>query len=370
MDETKNSASRASGADARITALVESVLPGARIVAVNALGVDTGSASSTSKAAGYGAPLRIDVEVSGAPRRLVLHTATSNRFGHDRRADRAADAVLAADDFGTIPRHVRTLDVGAFRPDSHVSLRGTGEFYVLTEWGEGAPYAEDLRRIAAEGVLRSGDVERVERMARYLVALHAEGVTREFARERALRDLLGSGEGIFGIVDGYPESAPGVSSARLQRIEELCLAYRWKLKRTRRPLVRTHGDFHPFNVLFDAEGELVLLDTSRGSMGDAADDVTCMAVNFPFFALSAPGSWQSAFSTLWRRFFETYVDASGDRGFFDVAAPFLAWRGLVLASPVWYPELPGEDRRRLLDFVEQTLTAPRFQPELVEALFT
>lgn len=355
--------------DARLAGLVASVLPGARITSVTALGIDSGDASSTSKAAGYGAPLRIDVELDGVRRRLVLHTATSNRFGHDRRADRAADAVLAADDFATIPRHVRTLDVGAFRPNEHVSLRGTGEFYVLTEWGEGTPYAEDLRRVAKSGSLADGDVERVERMARYLAALHRERVEREFARERALRDLFGSGEGIFGIVDGYPAVAPGVTSSRLQHIEELCLAQRWKLKRIARPLSRTHGDFHPFNVLFDAAGELVLLDTSRGSMGDPADDVICMAVNFPFFALSAPGSWQAAFGRLYRRFFETYLAESGDEGVLDVAAPFLAWRGLVLASPVWYPDLPAESRRRLLDFVEQVLVAERFLPESVESLF-
>jgi aminoglycoside phosphotransferase (APT) family kinase protein len=367
MKPVEHAASR----DARLAALVESVLPGARISAVTALGADSGDgASSTNKAAGYGAPLRIDVELDGVRRRFVLHTATSNRFGHDRRADRAADAVLAADDLATIPRHVRTLDVGAFRPNAHVSLRGTGEFYVLTEWGEGTPYAEDLRRIARTGVLADGDLLRVERMARYLAALHRERVTREFARERALRDLLGSGEGIFGIVDGYPESAPGVTASRLRHIEELCLAQRWKLKRIARPLVRTHGDFHPFNVLFDAASELVLLDTSRGSMGDAADDVICMAVNFPFFALSAPGSWQAAFGHLYRRFFEVYLAESGDEGLFDVAAPFVAWRGLVLASPIWYPDLPAETRRGLLDFVEQALTAERFSPDSVEGMFT
>jgi hypothetical protein len=355
--------------DGRISGLVEAVLPGARVTRVTALGADAGAASSTSKAAGYGAPLRLDVELDGARRSLVLHTATSNRFGHDRRADRAADAVLAADDFGTIPRHVKTLDVGAFRPETHVSLRGTGEFYVLTEWGEGTPYAEDLRRIAQSGALAEGDLLRVERMARYLALLHRERVTHEFARERAQRDLLGSGEGIFGIVDGYPESAPGVTAARLRRIEELCLAQRWKLKRIVRPLVRTHGDFHPFNVLFDADSELVLLDTSRGSMGDAADDVICMAINYPFFALSVPGSWQTAFSLLYRRFFDVYLAESHDDGLFDVAAPFLAWRGLVLASPVWYPDLSAETRRRLLDFVEQALVADRFSPDSVEGLF-
>jgi hypothetical protein len=136
-----------------------------------------------------------------------------------------------------------------------------------------------------------------------------------------------------------------------------------------RPLVRTHGDFHPFNVLFDAAGEPRLLDTSRGSMGDRADDVTCMALNFPFFALERPHAWGPAFSVLWHRFWDRYANLSGDPGLFDVAAPFLAWRGLVLASPLWYPALADDARGRLLTFVETVLKADRFSPALVETIF-
>jgi hypothetical protein len=141
------------------------------------------------------------------------------------------------------------------------------------------------------------------------------------------------------------------------------------MKRLDRPLVRTHGDFHPFNVLFDAAGDLVLLDTSRGSAGEAADDVTCMALNYPFFALEGASGWKEAFSVLWYRFWDRYLALSADPAVLEVAAPFLAWRGLVLSSPCWYPNLPPQSRSRLLDFVEAALSAERFSPDLVESLF-
>ena len=350
--------------------LITSALPGGRVVSVTPLGADVAPGGSSTKGAGYGAPLRIDVALAGAHRSVVLHTATANGFGHDRRADRAAEAVLAADTFHTIPRHVRVLDVGAYRLDGGlVSLRGTGEFYVLSEWAEGELFAERLRRIVRAGTAGAEDVAAVERLASYLADLHAERPSTALAQSRARRDLLGSGEGIFGIVDSYPAGSSEGTPERLRRIEELCHAWRWKLKETPRPLVRTHGDFHPFNVLLDRTGEVRVLDTSRGSMGDAADDVTCMALNFPFFALERPETWERALAALWYGFWSRYLERSGDIGVLDVAAPFLAWRGLVLASPVWYPTLADDSRRRLLDFVETTLKGERFRPESIEELF-
>jgi hypothetical protein len=357
-------------ADARLQRLVEGALPGARIVTVEALGVDAKPSGASTKGTGYGAPLRIDLELGGTRRIVVLHTATANAFGHDRRADRAAEALLAADTFETVPGHVRALDVGAFRgDDGFVSLHGTGEVYLLSEWADGTLYAESLRRIARAGALQDGDLAQVDRLAEYLATLHGEALSPPFARDRALRDLFGSGEGIFGIVDGYPEGAGGVPRERLRDIERLCHEWRWKLKAVARPLARAHGDFHPFNVLFDALGGLLLLDTSRGSMGDPADDVTCMALNFPFFALERPDAWRSALSVLWHRFWERYLGRSGDAGLLDVAAPFLAWRGLVLASPLWYPALADDARGRLLTFVETVLRAERFSPALAESMF-
>jgi hypothetical protein len=349
--------------------LIASALDGAEILKVTALKSDNTDATITAKDTGYGAPLRIDVRHEGELKSLVLHSATPNPFGHEFRADRAEELLIAADTFGLLPQHTRVFDVGAYRGEDFVSLRDTGEFYLLTEYAEGRPYAHDLRQIAEFGALRPEDLGRVDTLVRYLVSIHAIKLPDASLYTRSIRDLLGSGEGIFGIIDGYPEHAEGASREQLEQIEALCLDWRWRLKRHYQRLVRIHGDFHPFNILFDERSELRLLDASRGSAGDAADDVCALAVNFLFFAQGNPNSWRPAFQPLWRRFWAEYLQHSRDAGLLEVVAPFLAWRCLVLANPVWYPQVTGAARARLLDFVVRALKQRSFDPELANTVF-
>ncbi len=352
--------------------LIARIAPGSAIEDVQPLAPDTG-AGQTRKVEGYGRPLRLTVrDAQGALRVLVFRTASSNIFGHDRRSDRAAGMLLSYDTFGAIPDHVRALDTGAILPDGRLlSVREGGEFYLLTDFAEGRLYAEDLRRIAAQGRATDADVARCDALARWLVRLHRERIDEPDAYTRAVRDLLGHGEGVFGMVDGYGPAVPAAGPERLRAIEERCLAFRWRLRGREGRLVRTHGDFHPFNVVF-AEGEglrFALLDASRGCKGDAADDVTAMAVNFVFFAADRPGSWALGLGPLWRRFWEVYLRDSGDRGLLEVVAPWLAWRCLVVCSPRFYPGLPASARDALLLLAEHALDAPRFDPLWAEEPF-
>jgi hypothetical protein len=347
--------------------LVERLWPGARIASVTPLEPDAATADETGKAAGYGQPMRIRVEHEGAAREYVFHTATANDFGHDRRADRAAELLLAWDTFGQVPGHAHALDVGAVAGETLISLAGAGEFYLLTEWAPGTLYAEELRRIAHEGRLAGGDLERAEALARYLVQLH-QRIHRPAAYARALRDLVGHGECVFGIIDGYGDDTPAAPPERLQAIERRCLEWRWKLRKKSERLRRTHGDFHPFNVVFQEGTRFRVLDASRGSMGDAADDVAAMLVNFPFFAVERPASW-AALGALYRRFLGSYLEGSGDRELLDVIAPFFAWRALVVSCPKFYPQLGARERDQMLRLAERALAAPRFDPEWAEELF-
>jgi Ser/Thr protein kinase RdoA (MazF antagonist) len=177
---------------------------------------------------------------------------------------------------------------------------------------------------------------------------------------RAIRDLVGHGECIAGLADSYPEGVPMAPRERLEALERSCLEWRFRLRTKVERLRRTHGDFHPFNVLFTDEGtSLAVLDTSRGSEGEPADDVACLAINYLFFGLGLPrATFERTFARLWSAFFEGY-GASDDDELFSVLAPFFAFRALVLASPLWYPELPARDRDRVLSFAERALGAPR-----------
>jgi aminoglycoside phosphotransferase family enzyme len=153
----------------------------------------------------------------------------------------------------------------------------------------------------------------------------------------------------------------------LEKIEARCLEWRWRLKRRTHRLRQVHGDFHPWNILFRDGADFTLLDRSRGEWGEAADDVTCLALNYLFFSLQRSARLEGDFERLWLRFWERYLERSGDREILEVAAPFFAFRGLVMASPVWYPGLDAGVRRKLLNFITNALDEERFDPARANA---
>jgi hypothetical protein len=348
-----------------LRALVEAVAPGAELVAARPLGE-----GADDKALGYGALWLVEARAPGGrPLRFALRTARAGDFGHERRADRAASLLLAFDTFGDVPAHVEAVDVGAIVAGGFASLARAGEFYLVTRFVEGRLFADDLRRIADARRADEGDVTRVAALARYLVTLHGERREGATVYARAIRDVIGHGEGLFGVVDGFPDGVPAAPPARLARIELAAAAFRSRLRARAARLCRTHGDFHPWNILFGDGDSIALLDASRGSEGDAADDVTCLALNLPFFALDREGAWEGALRGLWGRFWRDYLEGSGDHELLEVAPPFLAWRALVLANPRWYPALGERSRDRLLSFAERALDRGRLELGDVESLF-
>jgi hypothetical protein len=65
-------------------------------------------------------------------------------------------------------------------------------------------------------------------------------------------------------------------------------------------------------------------------------------------------------------FFDTYLEKTGDYELLRVIQPFFAFRGLVIASPVWYPHISRETRRKLFNFIRNVLDAEEFAYQDVE----
>ncbi|NVB79090.1 MAG: phosphotransferase [Kofleriaceae bacterium] len=359
--------------EARLRDYVERLYPGRRVVKVEPLAPDSGAtAGGAEKAAGYGKPVRLVLEGARESERveLVWRVASANVFGHERRADRAANAIQAFDDFLRVPAHVEAVDLGIVRADGTlVSVRDVTEHFLVTTFAPGTMYIEDLRRIATTGRATDHDLERLDRLAGYLASLHVR-LDDRVAYRRAIRDLVGSGEGIYGIVDGYPDAVPGASQARLCEIEERCATWRWRLRGRGDRLTRTHGDFHPFNIVFGSAGELALLDASRGACGDPADDLAALAINFVFLAIERRESWKQGLGVLWHQWWTRYLAYRDDPEVLEVVPPFLAWRALVVANPVFYPQLSERGRHALLQLAETVLEDDRLDPAVAEELFT
>jgi hypothetical protein len=72
---------------------------------------------------------------------------------------------------------------------------------------------------------------------------------------------------------------------------------------------------------------------------------------------------------LFKFFWEKYLKKTGDEEVFSIIAPFYAWRALVLASPLWYPDLRREIRRKLFNFIHNILSSKKLELNKISKMF-
>lgn len=321
------------------------------------------SAAEDPKGFGYGGPLEVECVVDGALHRLVIsRTRPTQGFGHDYPADRAWQALYAHHAYNDFPRHVRSVDVACIRDTGDiVSVANAGEFVQLVEKAEGTLYWLDLDRLLA-APLRPLDVDRARALGRFLAEAHAVKRDEPTLYARRIRELVGHGECLMGILDSYPHPYPFLPPAACEALERDAVSWRWRLRGRCARLARTHGDFHPWNLLFQRGTGFSVLDRSRGEWGEPADDVAALAINYILFGLrksAAAGEWGVAepFTMLYRLFIDAYREASSDADLGTVLPPFLAFRALVIAHPRWYPTLAPATRRALIGGAQSLMAA-------------
>lgn len=306
----------------------------------------------------------MELEVDGEAKRLVLKTLSSKGFGQDFPADRADTLIYAHSVYNRLQNHVKSYDAGAILDNgSLVPIGGAKEFFILMDFVEGTPYAEDLDRIKETGKLTAIDLERVKILAEYEAKIHSVKRDDPVLYLRRIRDLIGRGDCITGIIDTYPKDERTyafTSDDEFERIEKKCIEWRWKIREKTDRLCQVHGDMHPFNILWQGQRKFTLLDRSRGEWGEAADDVSCLSINYIFWSLMAHDCFNEPFKQLFKTFVERYMNITGDSEVFKVIQPFYAFRSLVIAHPLFYPNISAENRRRIFNFMNAVLDAEEF----------
>ena len=313
------------------------------------------------KGFGYGKPFMINFSIGEEDRSVVLSSMRGDSFGHDHFSDRAQILIWQHSTFQNLPRHVRSLDAGYFTSSGELRSAGDAqEYFILCEKIEGTEYFLDLERIKSDGITDL-DRDRVVALSSYLAEIQSIKNSDEKALyTRRIRDLLGHGECIFGIMDSYPKGLEYISDEELMELEKKCVEWRWKLKDRSERLCMVHGDYHPWNIMFRDGTDFTVLDRSRGEWGEAADDVSSITINYIFYSLYKYGKLDGEFKELFELFFENYLKKTGDEELLSVIQPFFLFRGLVVASPVWYPNIETSMRDKLFNFMKNVISDEKF----------
>jgi len=329
-----------------------------------------------------GAGFLIEIRTPEGLKQYVIKGLFPEGLEHDYPADRAGVFLLDLDEFKNLPRHVKAIDVLSERDDGSIqSIGGGKEYYLLMERAEGKHYFNDLEAFAGKDKLDAADVEKIQAMVSYLAEIHSVKKDSKQLYWRKVRDTIGHGECLMGVFDTYPEGT--ISSSEMAVIEKKCVDWRAKLKPKYKRLCQVHGDFHPGNIWFKEESgvrsqesgekelltlnsnllthpDFILLDRSRGPWGDAADDISALTINYVFFSINYFGKLQGPYLEAFNLFYDRYINETGDTELFEVLAPFYAFRGVVVANPVFYPAVTPDNRRRIFNFVHGVLDDESF----------
>ncbi len=351
----------------------------------DAIGVDIRKLGSGVQGSGFLVELKTDKGATS----YVVKSLVPEGFGHDYPSDRAAVFILDLDEFNTLPKHVRAVDVLAEMEDGSVKSVGGGkEYYLLMEKGEGRDYFSDLNEFSRKERLESPDVAKIKKMTSYLAEIHSIKKDSKSLYWRKLRDTVGHGECLMGILDMYPEGTLPYKEMAETIKKSVDWVYRLKPRFTR--LSQIHGDFHPGNIWFkevssqqsavssrplntletrnsklETQWDFILLDRSRGPWGEPADDVTALTINYIFFSIKHYETVKGPYLEALQLFFDDYVRQSGDDEIYSVVQLFYAFRGVVVANPVFYPEVTTQQRNMIFRFIDNVLDSESFEIEKV-----
>jgi hypothetical protein len=75
--------------------------------------------------------------------------------------------------------------------------------------------------------------------------------------------------------------------------------------------------------------------------------------------------FREPFKTLFDTLLEHYLELTRDEELLKVIQPFYAFRSLVIANPLFYPNVSYENRRRIFDFMSAVLGTEIFEPKEV-----
>lgn len=318
----------------------------------------------------HGTGYKIGFRSNGKKQTIVLRTKRPEGFSHDYAADRAASFLIQHSLASKLPRHNKSYDVVGISKKELVSIGDCNEFFHIVEIAEGSSYMDELVEIKKKNFITDLNLEKAKLLSDYLAEIHKtkfldrikDKHKTAFARSiyrRHLRDCIGHGEMMLGVLDTYPKDLSWTSKKEFVQIVNMANELREELKDNYQRASLIHGDFHPGNILFKGKSFKVL-DASRELWGEPADDLTALGINYIWFSVMQKGNHSGDFKKLFLAYWNSYLNKSKDYEIAYIAPLFFAFRGIVVAHPLFYKEQSDECRRSIFNFVVNVLHEKKF----------
>ena len=312
---------------------------------------------------------RLEVRSGSQTRQLILRKPASTVYSTEQLSDRAHAVLQAYELYKHIPRHPESIDVAVIRADGTLdSIRGDSEFILLQEYAPGDLYFPTLLQSLESDEPDELADQRAVALAEYLIELHSEKRRDDQIYRRSLRDLVGSGVGVMGVMGGYSNEVRDEFHDQLSDILRDFISLSWNIGSSScERLCRVHGDFHPLNILFGEGTDLTAIDATGTGWGDAAFDVGILFMNYYALYNQAGRLSSPSGERLAERFMNTYTAGCQDReGLYRVLPLALARGALIMATTDFFPHRPMDERERLIRLAGDILSAGIFTPELFD----
>lgn len=318
----------------------------------------------------------LEFKIKKQNKKIILKSLFTENLGKDHFSDRAQSLLLAHDSYNFMEKHVKSHDVLALKEKGELlSLDKSKEFFILMEEAKGQDLFTDLQQIKQTKEISKETKQKIIQLSNYLVKLHAQKAPSKILYRRKIRDTIGCGESLIGVLDMYPDSEFENSKQQWEQIVKTSIGFWIKSRNLEHRTCEVHGDFHPGNLWFENQ-KLTILDRARGRFGEPADDIAAFTINFLFFAILTEGSFQGPYKELFDLFWNNYFKQTKDREMRKILAPYFAFRVAVVCNPIFYNDefFSSEEkakavRARMRKFAINILQDFEFNPAKINDYF-
>ncbi|MGK0209561.1 MAG: hypothetical protein ACI83O_000840 [Patescibacteria group bacterium] len=317
-----------------------------------------------------GTGYRITYNDNNKIKTLIIKSIFKENLGMDNPGDRAASLLQAHTNYNTMRNHIKSKDVIVLKNKKAESIGNAEEFYIAMEEASGKDMFTDLDNIDNDKSYQLF-LEKTKKIAQDLVELHKNKVNNPILYKRKIRDTIGSGGSLMGVLDMHTIEDYSKYKTHWETIIKECIPYWSKSKHLTHRCCEIHGDFHPGNIWFK-EKKVTYLDRAGGRFGEPADDLTAFFINPIFYSIIKHGNFQGKYKEIFDMFWNTYFKQTKDKEMRTIMAPYIAFRASVITNPMFYNDekLGGKEnaqqiRIKILSLTINILQDKEFKPEKI-----